>query len=486
MLSASVMAWYALIQEVHGTAMVLNQPRPEQYGMRASGAYICPNHFANLLEMLIPVGIAIVFCRDLGVTIRLISGYTVLVSLPALYLTESRSGWIGLLVGVVVLVVALSLRKGFRRFLIVLIVAPMLAASGGYVAWMVSPRVQARVEQALNGDIRVVIWKDTLEIIRENPVLGSGLGSYRWMYPHFQKYMIENADPEFAHNDYLQYWAEFGAPGIGLMSVVVLLIVARMIGLIRRNENEKEVFLAGALLGALSGALVHAFFDFNFHIFANAHVLIFLCGCLFAATYNKDVDQSADMTPPRVKWIGIGLVIALIGVFVLYGRAMASYAYVLAAEANVKNMKWDDAQKEYKKAIIWSPGSWRAHIGLAHLLRTRSFWVRDPVIKEQWIALATLHYNRSLKQNPWESDAVYGLSGVYKVAGDQEKALALRLKAVEMVPRRVFYLNELGIQLKDMGRHMEALEIFQQSRAIEPSSVAERNIEKLQAMMNGQ
>jgi O-antigen ligase len=484
MLSISIMAWYALILDVHGSNMVLNQPRPAQYGMRASGAYICPNHFANLLEMIIPVGIGILLCREMGISVRLIAGYTVLISLPALFLTESRSGWIGLMTGIVVLAVALSLRKGFKQFIAVLLAAPLLAAATGFVVWKMSPRVQARVEQALNGDVRVVIWKDTLEMVKDHPVFGSGLGSYRWMYPHYRKHMIENADPEFAHNDYLHYWAESGAVGLAIMAAVVVMIVMRSVRIIRRDEDEKNVYLAGAMLGAMSGALVHAFFDFNFHIFANTHVFIFICGCLIAATPDRKVDRVFDMKPNRISWISTGLVVLLLMLAGYYSRTMVSYAYVRAAGENVKSMRWDLAQKQYKKAMDWSPSSWKAHIGYAHLLRTRSFWVRDKVLKQQWIDLAHVHYNKSLKQNPWEIDAVYGLSGLYKVSGDQEKALELRRKAVAMVPRHVFYLNELGLQLKDMGRHQEALDVFLESRAIEPTPAAERNIRWLQTHLN--
>lgn len=483
MFSASLMAWYALIQDVHGTRNVLNVIRPAQYEMRASGAYICPNHFAHLMQMMILIGTGVVCCRRIGLSIRLIAGYTVLVCLPALYLTESRSGLIGLMVGMVTLFVASSIRKGFKKFLLALVIVPLMAVSAGMVAWKVSPMLQTRVEAAMKGDIRLVIWKDSMEIVKESPVFGSGLGSYRWMYPHFRAHLLDNADPEFAHNDYLEYWGEMGLVGLLIMSVVVGAIVWFGVGVIRRHDTAENAWLMAGMLGMMAGSLAHAFFDFNFHIFANTHVYIFLICAMIAAVSDGETEKIREVTGRSVMWMGWILGLVLVVAAVIYGRSMVSYGFVLAAEKRMATMEWDQAQQLYRKAITWAPGNWKAHIGFAHLMRTRSFWVRDRTLKEEWLALSRIHYEFSLDKNPWEVDAVYGLSGLYKMTGDQEKALALRRKSTEMVPRHVFYLNELGLQLKDMGRYQEALDVYLASRAVETSPAAERNIPWLRAKL---
>jgi len=483
MLSASLMAWYALIQDVHGTRNVLNVIRPAQYEMRASGAYICPNHFAHLMQMMMLIGVGVVCCRRIDLSIRLIAGYTTLICLPALYLTESRSGLIGLMVGLVTLFVAVSIRKGLKKFLLALVIVPLLAASAGVVAWKVSPMLQTRVEAAMKGDIRLVIWKDSMEIVKESPIVGSGLGSYRWMYPHFRANLLDNADPEFAHNDYLHYWAEMGLVGLVIMAVVVAAIVWFGVGVIRRRDTAENAWLMAGMLGMMAGSLAHAFFDFNFHIFANTHVYIFLMCTMIVAVADGETEKTADVTGRSVVWLGWILGLVLVVAAMIYGRSMVSYGYVLAAEKRMATMEWDQAQKLYRQAITWAPGNWKAHIGYAHLMRTRSFWVRDRSLKEEWLSLSRVHYELSLEKNPWEVDAVYGLSGLYKLTGDQEKTLELRRKCTEMVPRHVFYLNELGLQLKDMGRFKEALDVYLASQSVETSPAAERNIPLLRAKL---
>ena len=486
MLSVSVMAWYAMIQEVHNSNMVLNRIRPEQYGMRASGAYICPNHFANLLEMIFPICLGFVICRDIGLPARLIAGYTALVSLPPLYLSESRSGWLGFLVGFVVFALALALKKGVKRFVIMLILAPLIAGAVGYTAWKLSPRVQERVEAAIKGDIRTVLWKDTVDVIKRSPIIGSGLGSYKWVFAISRNHFTKDADPEYAHNDYLHMWAEAGIVGLALMGVFVLLVVIRSTRILLVSANQKDVVLMGGLLGAMAGALVHAVFDFNFHIVANTHVFFMLIGALAGATFNAGgVDRSFNMMSRFAPAIGIALIIGMAFLCLVVARDVVSHHYVEQGQTNVGKMAWDRAEVEFQNAISWSPDNWRAHIGMAHLLRTRSFWMRDPVVKAAWIETSRKHYEEALRLNPWEADVYFGLGGLARLEGDQETALYYRRLAVEKVPRHTFYLNELGLQLRHMGRYQEALEVFIESRSVSRTNLADNNIEWLGRRLGG-
>lgn len=480
MLSVSVMAWYALIQDVHGTNMVLNRPRPEQYGMRASGSYICPNHFAHLLHMLIPVGIGVALYKGAGIPLRLIAGYTALMSLPPLYLTESRSGWIGLMVGVVVMLLAVSLRRGWRRFLLMAVAAPMVAALLGVGLWAISPRIQMRVEHAIQGDIRLPLWKDSIEMTRDHPLIGQGLGSFRWMYPHYQTHLQRYADAEFAHNDYLHFWIEIGAVGLAIAAIALLLVVRRALRVILADENGSDTYLMAGLLGMMAGSLAHAFFDFNFHIYGNVHVFVLLLGLLIAVTSNKRHDRIVATNVPRARWLAVASCLFLAAVTVFYLRAAWSYRDVLVAEDHKTSLKWDEAQAAYQRAVMVSPENWKAHLGLAHLMRTRSFWNRHPETRPAWIGMSREHYETALQLNPWAADAIYGLGSLYKMEKNQDKALEMRRLAVEKVPHNIFYLNELGLQYKDMGEFEKAYHVFRRSREIEPSPLAARNIEWLE------
>lgn len=486
MLSVSIMAWYALILDARGSSMVLDLQRPEQYGMRASGAFICPNHFAHLLHMMILFGLGVLLNRGLGLPLKLFAGYTALISLVPLYLTESRSGWIGLMIGVVVLVAVMALRKGVGKCIALLLISSMMVGALGVAAWYISPRIQARVGQALEGDLRVPLWKDTAAVIRESPWWGNGLGSYRHMYAHFRNHLPMSNDPEFAHNDYLHYWSETGLIGVLLAGLLGVLVLMRALRFVARDKDNTKTSLVAGMLAMMAGSLAHAFFDFNFQIYANVHVFVFLVATTSAATCDEQLDQVVKVGSSRYRAAGWLLAAGLFALLALHTSRLVSYYHEMAGESRMLTGELDDAASEYRRALVWAPGNWRAHVGLGHALRTRCFWLRNPALRDPMIEEATMHYKAAQHQNPWEPDIWYGLGSLYQMRGDKEEALALRQMTVNRIPRHSFYMNALGFQLRDMARYPEALEAFRRSFAVDQNDIARRNMEIMERRIKAQ
>ena len=67
--------------------------------------------------------------------------------------------------------------------------------------------------------------------------------------------------------------------------------------------------------------------------------------------------------------------------------------------------------------------------------------------------------------NPFEMAAEYGLARSLQAVGDLEGALEHYRRAAAFQRRHVFYREQLGIQLRRMGRDEEALETFRQNVA---------------------
>jgi O-antigen ligase len=133
---------------------------------------------------------------------------------------------------------------------------------------------------------RAHFWRGTAGIIKDHPLLGTGLGSFGSVYPLYDTangtYRLEQA-----HNDYLQILSDAGVVGglLGLAFVVTLFWVA-----LRRMQSH-DPFRRGVALGALGGcvgALVHSFFDFTLHTTANALLFLVLAAL---ATANGRVEE---------------------------------------------------------------------------------------------------------------------------------------------------------------------------------------------------
>lgn len=479
LLVVTVMAWYAIIQHMQGHRGVLNLIRPTDYGMRASGAFFCPNHFANLLDMTVPFALAIAASPAAGLPLRLLAGYSLLVALPPLYLTQSRSGWIGMLLGSITVIALLGLRRSVRRFLARLLVAPVVLGAAGVLVWRWSPMVQERIALALQGNIRIQLWQDTWLMIQDRFWLGWGPLSYRWVYPHYWVHMNSFLDPEYAHNDFIQAWSEFGLVGLVLAVSAVVVVAGKMVLQMRRTGSERSATLIIAFAGGLVATAAHACFDYNFHIYGNASALVMMAGLAAGSLPQNGAAPRPVAASPRHRWFALAGATLAVVALLLTTRAIAAYGISLKADFDAEDSRVEEAQAGYERALRLEPRYWQAHIGLGHLYAGQAFWNRDPETRAQQIEKAEKAYQAALAINPWEGSAAFGLSRLYNLKGQPEEALRMLRGVVEKMPYHRDYWNQLGLQLRQMGRLPEALEAFRRARSLGPNEMADLNIQSI-------
>jgi O-antigen ligase len=117
---------------------------------------------------------------------------------------------------------------------------------------------------------RVEIWRETVLMIGENPVLGVGIGNYFHAAKHYIP-PVEGAIarylkwPNIAHSEYLQYVAEIGIPG----SLLLFGLSAYLLGLARKRAESgpaEERWTQEAALLAATGIGLHALVDNNWTV----------------------------------------------------------------------------------------------------------------------------------------------------------------------------------------------------------------------------
>jgi putative inorganic carbon (HCO3(-)) transporter len=471
-MSATFMVLYALIQEARGSRLVLTMERMPGYGDRASGAYFCPNHFANLIGILFPICLALMLCRSAGSLLRMLSAYALAVMLPALYLSQSRSGWIGVMAGAAVTLCARAWRHSRRRFALMLALAPAAVAAIGFAAYAGLPLVKQRVDNALAGNMRVDLWRDTLLMIEDRPWTGFGPGSYRWVYAQYNEYMRSFLNWEYAHNEILHTVAEYGLVGLASIAAAILVALIRLLPFLQRAERERDADLIAGLLGSLAACLAHGFFDFNFHIYANNHTLMAVAGIVVAALFGSG-DLRPRALPPAVRWTGAAFAVAAaLALSFASVQSLLSDRWFRKGESARDEFSYAKAAEFYRRAIRLDPDYWRPYVGMGNLLQRQSFWSRDPETRKVQADEALRFYREAELRNPFDPDPAYGRSRLYHKQGRIEESIAELRRIVESDKRHAFYLVELGRRLTDAGRDAEALDAFERAQAIEPSEMA--------------
>jgi O-antigen ligase len=162
------------------------------------------------------------------------------------------------------------------------LVALFVALGFAYALWLYAEKVlQTFAILRLGTDDpsasgRLLVWEDTLRLGREYPWTGTGLNTFSWAFPPYQRPMWGQRHYTHAENDYLQAFAEGGLP---LVSIIALGLVRGGAKLLRgwsKRQREYERGLGLGLLGGLVALLLHSASDFNLHIMANAVLFVLL------------------------------------------------------------------------------------------------------------------------------------------------------------------------------------------------------------------
>jgi O-antigen ligase len=182
------------------------------------------NDMASIMAMTFPLAVGLAR-SERGVRRLLLAGAAVLVITVALA-SGSRGGMLGVLAGALVL--ALGMKGRFR------VLALTGLAVGTLGLWTFSPTFHDRMSSLGNLDDdyntthevgRKQVWERGRQYIRENPVLGVGVGNFpiaEGDYFAVKYYGTRGAKWSNAHNAYVQAYAELGLIG-GSIFVLLLL-----------------------------------------------------------------------------------------------------------------------------------------------------------------------------------------------------------------------------------------------------------------------
>jgi len=249
--------------------------REMRYGGIPFGPYVNRNHFAGLMEMVIPVGLTPLVFGKVRQERWMMVGLLTLLPIVALFLSASRGGIIAFLGELVVLAFLLRLRhSGGKHALaggLVLLLAVLLVSWVGVQEAL--QRFASLQSLELNPDKRISMARDTWHIFLDNPLAGTGLGTLQSVFPKYDT-LYDGKVVDHAHNDYLEALAETGILGGLCCGVFLSLLLVRGLRRLLKQENSAAAALqTGGLVGCV-GILVHSLVDFNLHIPSNA--LLFL------------------------------------------------------------------------------------------------------------------------------------------------------------------------------------------------------------------
>jgi hypothetical protein len=255
----------------------------QYYAPRWVGTYGCPNHYGAILVMAMGAALAWGAFSKLSWPLRIVLFYLAAIMMAGVIGSGSR----GSMLGAVAAIGALSIfgvRYGMVRWWIPLLGGLILVGGFAFVLSQ-SPLVKARMAEVtstlengvLDRYVRVMLARDALKISHDYPVFGTGPATFVFVHPRYQ----DSTFPTKAiltHDDYLNCLDDYGAVGLGIALVFIIVVTGRFFSRPRATSRWQDRVLLTAGFTAWSALLLHSFVDFNMHIPANALMLFALTG----------------------------------------------------------------------------------------------------------------------------------------------------------------------------------------------------------------
>ena len=257
-------------------------------GSPPSGTLINRNHFAGLLEMLVPVafGLSYLVARRHRDAFR---SYVYLmvgavISLAVIF-SASRMGIMSLFATLGFMGLMIRMRASQKRIATVMGFGLFGLILGGAL-WIGVDGILGRYGTLLEADAalregRMIVYRDSLKMIADNS-WGVGVDGYRDVFRQYQTFR-PGLLFDHAHNDYLETAAEWGVvPAVAFWALVIgVLIQSIRTFLSVASPERRGILLASS--GAIFAILVHSLTDFNLQILSNAMLFCIFVGIALTA-----------------------------------------------------------------------------------------------------------------------------------------------------------------------------------------------------------
>lgn len=392
------------------------------------------------------------------VTGKVLGAACSVVILSALATCNSLGAWLGLGAGALLILFREVWSKNHIKAL--LLVGAIVVAGAGLLVFKFH-----KVENLWAENVRPPIWRGVLTMVRDSPLIGTGLGTFTYAYasyrpPEYHARPQATNLTDHAHNEFLEITAESGIFGLAIMLWLWGVVLARgWRGAVAGNPH--HWFTLGAWGGVIA-LLVHGLFDINLRQPPNQSLLWLLMGLVLATTRSTSY-LSGDAKPktaedlsvifadepeggfwrekgPLITMGGSVFLIGLLAYFQVYKPVMADH-YFRKALIERDQEDWKGAMENYLACLHLDPYRVIAWYRLAYIC------AQFPETEEQAID----YYLMVSELAPDYADVNSNLAYLYVKRDKRREAIPYLRRAIQLNPYNLTLRTVLANIFLELG-----------------------------------
>ncbi|MBC7321088.1 O-antigen ligase family protein [bacterium] len=207
-------------------------------------------------------------------------------TISGLILSMSQGAWVGLCLGEIFLLV-FGDKKARKSVVMLLLFAILSLAIFAFHSTLTGTNLLSffytRLDPYSSSKVeRIYIWKASIKIFLDYPIIGTGIGTFSLVYPKYKLPEAHEISMSFAHNLPLNLLAETGT--LGFLSFFAFIVSLYKKGLSLYRKTQDNLILV--LLSSLTAYLGHQLFDgtmWSLHI----GLILWFMGAIISNFYER-------------------------------------------------------------------------------------------------------------------------------------------------------------------------------------------------------
>ncbi|MBI5043271.1 MAG: O-antigen ligase family protein [Nitrospirae bacterium] len=445
-----------------------------------------PNFMSTFLTAVFPLALINLWHNFNNIRKRHRYGLATTIILLCILISRTKAAWGGAIISIILLFIfvanmrnrgktsrgerpfapTLSFKKYFKVSMIILLAVIAIVTGISLILPIESNPILAELSTLKPSHLtfkgRELMWQSTFNMIKEHPIIGIGINTFRLNYQNYQgeflsrhpEYISFLGSAESPHNQYLETAAEQGIIGLLLFLWINIIFFRKGINILRSKYQLKEKMLAIGIMSGTAAILIHAFFEFPLNLVPNAMLYWMYLGFVMAIQIKQeDRRQNSEvrMSPIPV-WLSYFIIIvSIVGSLIFIGMSLRP---VIASKIHkdtwylMRDEKWKEAIKSAKRGGSMDPLNDELHL---------------------FLGVANYHltnYSESLKEYTKAYELYpdymipYNIGLIHKKMGNLTLAEEYFKKTIFLRPNLPEAYTQLSQVYKEMGKINESIEVL--------------------------
>ncbi|MEI6697113.1 MAG: O-antigen ligase family protein [Bacteroidota bacterium] len=413
------------------------------YTIKASFSH--KNILSEVLFVLFPFALYLVF--DENKWLKLLGFVNSIGILFLIIILLTRAVWVAVVLGFAISFLlyviisgkkqVISLFRNKKTYLIILTFLLVIAASLFVYSRIDSLATISKSTHKIfkaydSSQHRIELWKRSIDITKESPILGKGLGTWRIEVLKYGNRNLKSEDNitfyQRPHNDFLWILSEQGIIGLAFYLAIIAFAFYYLIRILKYSTSTNEKVFFYLLFYFLVGYQIFSFFSFPRERIEH-NLILGIILAFIVAKYQQLKDKASPQASAKkyLIFVFMGICIFLIGsTKIAYSRYNSEVHLRKAFDARGKG-DWKAVIQEvdystspfyqldpFSTPLIWYSGEASFNLGNKEL--------------------AFVDYKKSYAINPYHIYVLNNLATLYELKGEHIKAIDLYMRAIKISP----------------------------------------------------